>query len=132
MSRLKQRIENYNAAFEVFSKTVNAYRNDNQNVIYHMALVRAYEIVVELAWKVLKDYLAQNSVNVYLPKEVIKEAFANNVIENGQVWIDMLEARNITSHEYRIEKVRKILELIASEYYSVLRDFKNNEKVFNG
>ncbi|GHU53968.1 hypothetical protein FACS1894132_07680 [Clostridia bacterium] len=34
------------------------------------------------------------------PRAVIKEAFSANIIEDGQVFIDMLDARNLMSHRY--------------------------------
>ena len=90
MSRLSERIENYNKAYSFFTDAVEAYNNDKTVILSHFALIQTYEVCFELAWKVLKDYLFINGINVSMPKEVIKEAFAANVINDGQLWIDML------------------------------------------
>jgi hypothetical protein len=37
------------------------------------------------------DLLHYNVIDVSLPLEVIKQAFAHELIEEGQTWIDMLE-----------------------------------------
>lgn len=132
MSRLSERAENFGKAFEIFSNVVSAYKTDKENIVLHMALVQAYEICFELAWKVLKDYLAENGIIVYLPKEVIKEAFASEVIKDGQLWINMLDARNSTSHEYNLDKVKQILERVAFAYFDELCRFKKQIKDFNG
>lgn len=132
MSRLEERIENFNRAFEIFNNAVKAYNQEKENILMHMALVQAYEVCFELSWKVLKDYLAENGLPVYLPKEVIKEAFNKNVIENGQIWIDMLDARNATSHEYKMDKINLILEKISSTYYEELLKFSNWLAGING
>lgn len=58
-----------------------------------------------------------------MPKEVIKEAFSANVIKDGQLWIDMLNDRNSTSHEYNMDKVNIILERISTDYYVELTRF---------
>lgn len=132
MSRLEERIENFNRAFEILTNAKNAYTHDKENILMHMALVQAYEVCFELSWKVLKDYLAENGLPVYLPKEVIKEAFNKNVIENGQIWIDMLDARNATSHEYKMDKINLILDKISTTFYNELLKFSNWLAGFNG
>ena len=97
-----------------------------------MALIQAFEVTCELAWKVLKDYLFENGISVSLPKQVIKEAFNKNVIKDGQLWIDMIEARNATSHEYNLEKVSLLLTNMSTIFYKELLDFYNlvNSKEF--
>ena len=132
MSRLEERIENFNRAFEIFNNAVKAYNQEKENILMHMALVQAYEVCFELSWKVLKDYLAENGLPVYLPKEVIKEAFNKNVIENGQIWIDMLDARNAASHEYKMDKINLILDKISTTFYNELLKFSNWLAGFNG
>lgn len=132
MSRLNERIENFNRAFDIFNEAVNAYNLNKENILTHMALVQAYEVCFELSWKVLKDYLAENGISVYLPKEVIKEAFNKNVIDNGQIWIDMLNARNSTSHEYNMDKINLILNQISSSYHKEIKNFSNWLKGLNG
>ncbi len=130
MSRLSERIENFNKSFQIFSEAVKEYKEHKINVLTHMALIQSFEICFELAWKILKDYLALNGVKVFLPKEVIKEAFANEVIPDGQVWIDMLDARNSTSHEYNLEKVSLILDKVSTIYFKELDRFSQQIKDF--
>ncbi|MCM1009633.1 MAG: nucleotidyltransferase substrate binding protein [Fusobacterium sp.] len=132
MSRLNERIENFNRAFDIFNEAVNAYNQNKENILTHMALVQAYEVCFELSWKVLKDYLAENGILVYLPKQVIKEAFNKNVISDGQIWIDMLDARNATSHEYKMDKINLILEKISTSYFKELQKFSNWLVKLNG
>ena len=124
MSRLQERIESFNRTFEILSEAVNAYNNNSMNILTHMALIQSFEVCFEFAWKVLKDYLDENGVKVYLPKEVIKEAFSFEVISNGQLWIDMLNARNSISHEYNLDKVNSILMNISDEYFQEFLQFK--------
>jgi nucleotidyltransferase substrate binding protein (TIGR01987 family) len=57
---------------------------------------------VELAWKALKDFLEDcgASLTSVTSKSVIKAAFAARLIPDGQLWIDILEKRNLVSHTY--------------------------------
>lgn len=131
MSRLSERIENFNRAFKIYNDAVLAYRNDKQNQLMHMALVQTFKITYELSWKILKDYLKSKGIIANYPKEVIKEAFATETIKDGQTWIDMLETRNSTSHEYNMDKIDKKLEDIAYKYFDELTLFAENLKDFN-
>ena len=131
MTRLKERIENFNKVYGIFSDAVNEYKKDTDAVLIQMALVQSFEVCFELAWKVLKDYLNIKGLQVYLPRDVIKGAFSAEVIQNGQVWINMLNARNSTSHEYNNDKINIILRSISTEYAKELADFKEQIKDFD-
>ncbi len=131
MTRLKERIENFNRAYGIFLDAVNEYKKDTDAVLIQMALVQSFEVCFELAWKVLKDYLNIKGLQVYLPRDVIKGAFSAEVIQNGQVWINMLNARNSTSHEYNNDKINIILRSISTEYAKELADFKEQIKDFD-
>ena len=123
MSRLEQRIENFQKSFEILSKSVIAYNNDKQNDVMHMALIQSFEVTFELGRKVLKDYLEDKEIIVQFPKDVIKEAFQKGVISEGQMWIDMLKDRNISSHEYNMDKIDKVLENISNIYFEEMKRF---------
>lgn len=131
MSRLSERIENFKKAYNIFFDAVQAYNQDENSVLIQMALIQSFEICIELAWKVLKDYLQQKGINSLLPKDVIKEAFSTEIIKNGQVWIDMINARNSTPHEYNIDKVNVIIKNISSNYYEELQLFNKEIEKFN-
>ena len=124
MSRLSERIENFNKAYELFAMARNEYVNNKSNNINRLALVQSFEIITELGWKVLKDYLAWKGIEVFTPKDCIKEAFTINFLPTAQIWIDMVKDRNSSSHEYDMEKVDLILEKISLEYYDEITRFK--------
>ena len=126
MSRITERIENFNKAFDIYLQAVNAYNSDKGNVLTHLALVQSFEIVFELGWKVLKDFLATKDIQVYTPRDVIKEAFNINILPQAQIWIDMAQDRNSSSHEYNMDKVNLILERISKIYCEELVRFQND------
>ena len=88
-----------------------------------MALVQGFEIVFELGWKCLKDYLASKNIEEYTPKDVIKAAFKSNILPAAQIWIDMAKDRNVSSHEYNEKKGAIILDRIGSIYFEELTRF---------
>jgi len=126
MSRLNQRIENFNNAYDLLEITQNEYLHEPTKKINMLALTQAFEIVFELGWKVLKDFLATKDIEVFTPRDTIKAAFSANILPTAQIWIDMAQARNASSHEYNQDKINVILEKIATEYFQELQRFKNN------
>lgn len=99
-TRWIQRFKNYKIALGNLDETVACINQEGITKIYTMALVQAFEIAFELAWKTIKDYLEYNGIKTDTPRETIKTAFSNNLIEDGKTWIAMMEARNKTSHTY--------------------------------
>ena len=132
MSRLSQRIENFNKVFEIFQKSVNSYKSDRKNAVFHMALIQSFEICFEIGWKVLKDFLYQKGIVAKSPKDVIKEAFSIEILPNAQIWIDMQKDRNTSSHEYTPDKTDTILENISSVYYDEFLEFHKWLEIVSG
>lgn len=131
MSRLSERIDNFNKSYELFSEMQQNYISDKTSNSNRLALTQSFEIIFELGWKIIKDYLAERELYVYTPKDVIKAAFSAEILPNAQIWIDMAKDRNASSHEYNQDKVDKILERISSIYFNELKNFKESE-IFNG
>lgn len=53
---------------------------------------------------------------VKLFNATLKECYAHNLIDNGEIWIDMMLARNSLSHLYDEEESRKIYNEIKNKY----------------
>ena len=126
--RWVQRFENFEKASINLNETIECIKQNGINKIYTMALIQAYEIVFELAWKTMKDYLEFNGIITDTPRETIKEAFSKNIISDGQIWIEMMEARNKTSHTYKEEYAKSlcddILNIYSKQIINLLEFFK--------
>ncbi len=126
--RWLQRFENFEKASINLNETIECIKQNGINKIYTMALIQAYEIVFELAWKTMKDYLEFNGIITDTPRETIKEAFSKNIISDGQIWIEMMEARNKTSHTYKEEYAKSlcddILNIYSKQIINLLEFFK--------
>jgi len=84
------------------------------------------ETEVELAWKTAKDYLeAKRSIIVPVtPRQVVKEAVDAMVLPDGQVWIDMLNHRNLLSHTYDCAMFEQAAEVIAARYLPAMEGLR--------
>ena len=118
--RWKQRYNNLQLAYARLRKTVTANANSPDDEMIQMALVKSFEMTFELAWKTMKDYLKFNGIDVKLPREVIKQAFASDIIIDGQMWIDMLENRNVMAHVYDEALARETVCRICQNYMPAL------------
>ena len=72
----------------------------------------------ELAWKTVKDFLEAGGLTIspVTPRQVLKDAFAAKVLADGQVWIDMLDHRNLLSHTYDCTVFEKAVDALAARY----------------
>lgn len=110
--RWKQRFENFTKAYNLFENAVLEYKNLNRLELEGM--IKRFEYTFELAWKTLKDYLEAESVNANFPREVIKTAFQYNIIEDGEIWMEMLESRSVMVHTYSEERFLPIVTQVVS------------------
>ncbi len=58
-------------------------------------------------------------------KPVLKQAFRDGIIIDGQEWINMLEDRNKSAHLYDETLALEIFDKIQLQYFGLLMDFKN-------
>lgn len=66
------------------------------------ATIHRFEFTIELFWKALKKKLTDDhGFEVYGPKPVLQQAYANKLIDNEEIWLKMLIDRNLTSHCYK-------------------------------
>lgn len=86
-------------------------------------VIQRFEFCTELAWKTLREYLLdQGYVELNSPKSVMRKAYASGVLEDDQAWVQLLEARNQTSHIYDEETAKNIFLSIRDSYAPMLRD----------
>ena len=91
---------------------------EEENDLTIDGVLHRYEFTFELAWKTLKDYLNYLGIeqNTGSPREIIQKSFENKIIEDGEIWIKMMLARNSLSHLYDEETSREIYDEIKEKY----------------
>lgn len=58
--------------------------------------------------------------SIVTPRQVLKDAFAAKILADGQVWIDMLDHRNLLSHTYDQASFEKAVETIHKRYLGAM------------
>lgn len=88
------------------------------------AVIQRFEFSFELVWKTLKLYLERQGHECGGPRPTLKKAFTEGLIstpEEGDVWLQMIEDRNLTTHAYDEELAIRIYQHIAVSYAELLR-----------
>lgn len=116
--RWKQRFENFKKAFLFLEKATQRKEYDE---LQAAGLVQSFEFTFELGWKTLKDHLEFVGILTNSPREAIKEAFSAGIIQDGHLWIEMLEKRNELTHTYNDEQAKKAISLICHHYFSGIK-----------
>jgi nucleotidyltransferase substrate binding protein (TIGR01987 family) len=99
--RWQQRLTNFERALRLLREAM-AEGPEALNQLEKEGVIQRFEYCFELAWKTVKDYMEASGVvfDVVMPRQVIKDAFAAKVLNDGATWIAMLDHRNLLSHTY--------------------------------
>ena len=124
--RWKQRFQNFDRAVILLREPI-ARGVATLSVLEREGTIQRFEVAIELAWKTLRDYLEYEgeTLEVVTPRNVIKEAFSARVIADGQVWMDMLDHRNLLSHTYDQTVFEKAVLAIRDRYLAAFEELRD-------
>lgn len=94
-----------------------------EDAIVRDAVIQRFEFSFELVWKALKLYLERQGHECGGPRPTLKKAFAEGLIptvEEADVWLQMLEDRNLTSHAYDEALATSIYRNVVRHYSPLL------------
>jgi len=116
--RWKQRFENFQRALKQLSLAMDLKAQRPLSDLEQQGLIQGFEFTHELAWNVLKDYLEMEGIQGLIgSRSTAREAFKRGLVMDGEVWMDMIEKRNLSSHTYHQTVALTIVESIAERYY---------------
>ena len=120
--RWQQRFQNFTKALSQLREAVELAEQRPLSKLEEQGLIQAFEFTHELAWKTLKDFLEDRGgvKKLYGSKDTSREAFKTGLIENGQIWMDMIQSRNLTSHTYDEATAVQIATVVRRSYYQEL------------
>jgi nucleotidyltransferase substrate binding protein (TIGR01987 family) len=108
---------------EAVSEPIDAKRMNVDSTI------QRFEFCIELFWKALKRILENEEVQTSSPKDVMQKAYKYNLINDEEIWLEMLHQRNQTSHTYQLELADKIYTEIKKTYcLAMLETYKDLSK----
>jgi nucleotidyltransferase substrate binding protein (TIGR01987 family) len=123
MDRWKERLKSYSKAL---LQLESALQQKQFSALEKDGVIKRFEFTFELAWKTLQDKLYDEGyLTTKGPKPVIKQAFNNGMITDGQAWMDMLTDRNNSTHLYDESTAVSIFDRIQITYFALLQELKS-------
>jgi nucleotidyltransferase substrate binding protein (TIGR01987 family) len=87
------------------------------------AVIQRFEFTFELIWISLKLYLERQGLDCGGPRSTLKKAFTEGLInspDEADVWLQVLEDRNLTSHAYDEALATRIYQHVVQDYTALL------------
>ena len=128
--RWQQRFSNYQKALMRLSEAVDVLNSqDIVNVLeltlLKEGLIQRFEYTHELAWKVMKDYAEyQGYTDVKGSRDAFRKGLEMRIIDS-EMWMESIEDRNLTSHNYDDKTAHEVYTAIVEEYYPLFKKFEN-------
>ena len=94
------------------------------------ATIQRFEFTYELMWKTLKIFLEDiHGIRAVSPRLVFKEAYALSIIEQEDIFLEMIQSRNLLSHTYNEEQAEQIYKKCPL-YLSAIKELYQRISVF--
>jgi nucleotidyltransferase substrate binding protein (TIGR01987 family) len=120
--RWKQRFFNFEKAFLTLKEAVEDIKNPSN--IEKEGTIQRFEFTHELAWKVMKDFLKEKGIQGLIgSRDATRNAFQNEIIQDGQAWMDMIDSRNETVHTYHGDILETEYKKITKIYFPLFEKF---------
>jgi nucleotidyltransferase substrate binding protein (TIGR01987 family) len=117
-----QRFQNYLKAFQTIIEAVELAQTRALSKLEQQGLIQGFEFTHELAWNVFKDYLEHKGfVDLIGSRDATRMAFKNGLLEDGDIWMAMIKARNQSSHTYNLQLAEEITDDILTLFYPAFK-----------
>jgi len=116
--RWRQRFDNFQRALHQLTQAMALKAQRPLSDLEQQGLIQGFEFIHELAWNVLKDYLEMEGIQGLVgSRSTAREAFKRGLVLDGEVWMDMIEKRHLSSHTYNQAVADIMVVSIAERYY---------------
>jgi len=123
--RWKQRFENFQRALHQLTLAIQLKQQRPLSDLEQQGLIQGFEFTHELAWNVLKDYLEMEGIQGLVgSRSTAREAFKRGLVRDGEVWMDMIEKRNLSSHTYNQAVADTLAAAIVDRYYQAFLELQ--------
>ena len=127
--RWVQRFSNYRKALRRLDEAIEIVSRradwaESIDDLLQEGLIQRFEYTHELAWKVMKDYAEyQGYTDVRGSRDAFRKALEMGLIQDRR-WMESIEDRNLTSHNYDDETAQEINRRIMLLYHPLFRTFE--------
>jgi nucleotidyltransferase substrate binding protein (TIGR01987 family) len=123
--RWKQRFHSFRQALGRLREAVLLTKKRNLSDLERQGMIQAFEFTHELAWNTLRDYLKERGETaLHGSKDATRKAFQIELITDGDVWMEMIESRNRSTHTYNELTAIEIAGQITNSYFDAFEKFE--------
>jgi len=124
--KLEKSLMNLKKATDRFAEALQ----EPKSSIVMDATIQRFEFTYELMWKTLKIFLEDiHGIRAVSPRLVFKEAYSLSIIEHEDIFLEMIQSRNLLSHTYNEEQAEQIYKKCPL-YLSAIEDLYPRISVF--
>ena len=125
LPRWEQKLNSYRKALGRLAEVVNVMKIRQLNDFEVDGLIQRFEFTFELAWKLMKSYADYQGTDKEImgSRDAIRWAFENKLIEDSDIWMEMIKRRNDTSHTYDEDTAADVVKSVKDSYYQAFVGF---------
>ncbi len=86
------------------------------------AVIKRFEFTYELLWKCFKKIAQIEKIECFSPKSSFQAAFKMGLLSNEFIFLDMIDARNRTTHVYSRDESHQIYLQILEPFVSAINE----------
>lgn len=103
---------------DAHSRLKEAINIEKETDIKRDAVIKRFEFTYEFLWKTYKKLARSQKLDYFNPKACFQFAFKSGLIEDEQLFVEIIDARNKTTHVYSEEEAKKIYDFVKEKVVS--------------
>lgn len=115
--RIQQKCANLAKALQRLGAALETPMDSHKFIVE--ATIQCFEFCYELTWKILKVALEREGITANTPRTIFQEAYQTAWIHDEQLWLMMLDDRNLTSHVYNEKLAMEIYQRIKKYFFAM-------------
>lgn len=118
-----QRFSNLKKALSNLDEAVKLSEESELTKLEKLGLIHSFEYTYELAWNTKRDfYSSKGEGDIQGSRDAFRLAFERELIEEGQVFMNMIKSRQLSSHTYNEETADDIYQDIVNHYFCAFQE----------
>lgn len=124
VNMLERSLKTFQSALFELKALVKEMDEQGRDEKYEQKLIRSFEVTHELALATMGEFFKNQGRPPYSgPRDITVDAFHEELIDDGEGWLDMIIIRIKTSPIYHEDTTNTLVEKIRSQYLGLLENF---------
>ncbi len=125
-----QRYSSFKKALSNLSEAVELAKERELSKLEKQALIQLFEYTYGLAWMTIRDfYRSKGEVDIQGSRDAFRLAFERSLIEEGQVFMNMIKSRQLSSHTYHEETANERYNDILKQFFFAFKNLSERLKL---